>query len=116
MRRAQDPATASMPRQRFAAGQSKPVIAVVPPTSASTVANWDGLSATVGPGDPSGTREVLTVGQALWVSAKTPKPAWSSATRLKTYRLESPHTAHVERDPFRPAVGMSKPYSELRST
>ena len=35
---------------------------------------------------------------------------------MKTYLLESPHTAQVERDPFLPAVGMSNPYSSGRST
>src|SRR6266511_3452813 len=45
----------------------------------------------------------------LWPVATTSNP-WSSATRLNTYRFDNPHTAQVDRDPFFPAVGMSKRY------
>src|SRR6266498_2421591 len=50
----------------------------------------------------------------LWPVATTSKPR-SRATRLKVYRFDSPHTEQVDRDPFVPAEGMSKPYSSRRS-
>src|ERR1700722_19629118 len=73
------PPPSSTPTHRFADGQSRPVIAVVPPTSVSTVADGGDPSWIVAkPGEESGTRQVLVVGQAIAVLASAPKPAGSS--------------------------------------
>ena len=53
-------------------------------------------------------RSVAAWSSRLWPVATTSKP-WSRATRLNTYRFDRPHTEHVEREPFDPAVGMSNP-------
>ena len=53
-------------------------------------------------------RSVAASSSRLWPVAITSNPP-SSAARLNTYRFDNPQTAHVDRDPFRPAVGMSNP-------
>src|ERR1700753_203052 len=73
------PPPSSTPTHSRADGESRPLIAVVPPTSVSTVAEGGGPSASVArPGEASGTRQVFVVGQAMVVSRRAPKPAGSS--------------------------------------
>jgi hypothetical protein len=51
-------------------------------------------------------RSVAASSSRLWPVATTSNPP-STAARLNTYRFDMPHTAQVDRDPRRPAVGMS---------
>src|SRR6202012_3932919 len=83
------PPPSSTPRPRFRAGQSRPVIAVVPPAPPVTVAVGGLPSVTVArPGVWSGTRQLVALGQAMPVSSPVPSPAGSITG--ETVKLDGP--------------------------
>ena len=57
-------------------------------------------------------RSVAASSSRLWPVATTSNP-WSRATRLNTYRLESPHTEQVDRDPAPTGGGDVEPVRVL---